>query len=208
MSPTATRQTTAQLKRQQILDGAMQLFLKDGYEGTSMDRVAAAAGVSKNTIYNHFQDKEGLFVALIEQIAQNRFQIVFGSLSPSGDPALVLRQIATTLLDMIMSDREYIDFLRLIIGESGKFPQLSQLFVRSLPQKVLTTLSHYFATHPQLHLDNPEATARIFMGSLMGYIITQEVLHGAELLPMSKKDLIDTLVGLITVNASAIDSRG
>lgn len=55
----------------------MQVFLKHGYAGTSMDRVAEVAGVSKNTIYNHFQDKEGLFTALIEQITTNRFQIVF-----------------------------------------------------------------------------------------------------------------------------------
>ncbi|MGL5796375.1 MAG: TetR/AcrR family transcriptional regulator, partial [Waterburya sp.] len=114
-------------KREQILQGAMKVFLQHGYAGASMDRVAEVAKVSKNTIYNHFQDKEGLFTALIEQITINRFQIVFGSVPLKGEPAVVLRQIAEKLLSVILPDREYISFLRLLIAESERFPQLAQL---------------------------------------------------------------------------------
>ena len=51
-----------------ILDGAMRVFLEQGYAGTTMDKVASAAGVSKPTVYNHFQDKEALFNALMEKL--------------------------------------------------------------------------------------------------------------------------------------------
>jgi AcrR family transcriptional regulator len=184
-------------KRQQILQGAIQIFLENGYEGTSMDRVAAAAGVSKNTIYSHFQDKKGLFVSLIEQVTGERFQIVFGSVSLSGDPAIVLRQIAEKFFATIMVDQEYIAFLRLIIGESGRFPELAQLFVRALPQKVIHILTRYLDAHPELELESSEATVRIFVGSLMGFILTQEVLHGKDILPLQQEELIRTLIDLI-----------
>lgn len=185
-------------KQEQILQGAMQVFLQQGYAGTSMDRVAEVAGVSKNTIYNHFRDKEGLFTALIEHITSDRFQIVFGKVPLEGEPEIVLRKIAEKLLATIMSDREYISFLRLLIGESERFPQLAQLFVSNLPKKVLSLLGEYFRSHPAINLPNPEATARIFMGSLMGYVLTQEILQGKEIIPLSQTDLIDNLIILIT----------
>lgn len=187
----------AQLKREQILRGALQIFLQEGYEGTSMDRVAAAAGVSKITIYKHFQDKSGVFTALVEQVATRRFQVVFGQLAFDEDPAVVLRQLARTLLDTMASDEEYIAFLRLVIGESGRFPELAQLFVRSLPQRVWALLGDYFLAHPELHTRHPEATARIFMGTLIGYVMTQNILHGQAIVPMEPEVLIDGLVAMI-----------
>jgi AcrR family transcriptional regulator len=185
-------------KREQILQGAMKVFLQHGYAGASMDRVAEVARVSKNTIYNHFQDKEGLFTALIEQITTNRFQIVFGSVPLKGEPAVVLRQIAEKLLSVILPDSEYISFLRLLIAESERFPKLAQLFISHLPKKVLSILSEYFRSHPELNLPNPEVTARIFMSSLMGYVLTQEILQGKEIIPLSQEDLIASLIILIS----------
>ncbi|MEO1187293.1 MAG: TetR/AcrR family transcriptional regulator, partial [Cyanobacteria bacterium J06636_27] len=51
-------------KVEAILQGAMQEFLTHGFAGTTMDKVTAAAGVSKTTVYSYFQDKEKLFIAL------------------------------------------------------------------------------------------------------------------------------------------------
>src|ERR1043165_265099 len=52
-------------KRAAILDAAMRLFPARGYDGVSMDTIAQAAGVSKLTVYNHFEDKESLFSAAV-----------------------------------------------------------------------------------------------------------------------------------------------
>lgn len=197
--------SATQQKREQILEGALEIFLQQGYEGTSMDRVAATARVSKITIYKHFQDKEGLFTALIEHVTTERFQIVFGSLSLTDDPAWVLRQIAKKLLNSIAVDEQYIAFLRLIIGESGRFPHLAKLFVEALPQKVLRLLSQYFDAHPELHLSDPDATARIFMGTLMSYVMMQHMMHGGAIAPFDPDTLIDSLIDLI-VGRSLIDT--
>ncbi|HVI96538.1 MAG TPA: helix-turn-helix domain-containing protein, partial [Anaeromyxobacter sp.] len=52
-------------KRRQILDGARLVFGELGYERASVDLIAARAGVSKATVYNHFADKQALFVAAV-----------------------------------------------------------------------------------------------------------------------------------------------
>ena len=55
-------------KREAIMRAAVDEFRTAGYEATSMDRIAAAAGVSKRTVYNHFPSKEELFGQMLEQL--------------------------------------------------------------------------------------------------------------------------------------------
>lgn len=64
MSPRRKRDTSR--KRAEIIDAAVQAFQEDGYDNTSMDRIAELAGASKRTLYNHFESKESLFEAVIE----------------------------------------------------------------------------------------------------------------------------------------------
>src|SRR6201993_3040205 len=54
-------------KRRQIMDGARQVFLSEGFDGASMNDIARAAGVSKGTLYVYFDSKEQLFEALIRE---------------------------------------------------------------------------------------------------------------------------------------------
>ncbi|MBK4729698.1 TetR/AcrR family transcriptional regulator [Oxynema sp. CENA135] len=184
-------------KREQILNGAMQVFLTHGYAGTSMDRVAATAGVSKQTIYSHFQDKQGLFTALIDRVTRDRFQIVFGALPLTGEPERVLRKIADTLLHSIAEDTEYIAFIRLVIGESGRFPELARQFVGTIPKRAIATLSKYFENHRELNCPDPEATTRIFLGSLVSFVLMQNVLEGEAVMPMDGDRLVERLITLV-----------
>ena len=66
-----TDTSQSQEKVEAILQGAMQEFLTHGFAGTTMDKVTAAAGVSKTTVYSYFQDKEKLFIALIERLIKS-----------------------------------------------------------------------------------------------------------------------------------------
>ena len=59
-----------------ILDTARQMFLERGYDATSLDDVAAASGVSKTTVYNNFEDKEGLFSAVVLSVTERAEQII------------------------------------------------------------------------------------------------------------------------------------
>lgn len=61
-------------KRQAILEGAVKVFIESGYEVSSMDKIAEVAGVSKRTVYNHFQSKESLFQAVVDDFLSHRDQ--------------------------------------------------------------------------------------------------------------------------------------
>jgi AcrR family transcriptional regulator len=181
-------------KSEQILQGAMQEFLTHGYAGTSMDKVAKTGGVSKATVYSYFKDKEGLFAALIQRLAGEKL-VTFPPLETA--PAIALRFIATTLLDQASQEPQFLIFVRLVIAESGRFPQLAQTFVRNLAKPAIERLTEYLAFHPELKLSDPEATARIFIGSLVYYQLTQDMMHGKEIIPMERDRLIDDLLHLI-----------
>ena len=185
---------TAGDKTEQILQGAMQEFLTHGYAGTSMDKVAKTGGVSKATVYSYFQDKDGLFAALIQRLAAQKL-VAFPPIET--EPAIALRFIATTLLDQASHEPQFLTFVRLVIAESGRFPQLAQTFVSNLAKPGIDRLTQYLASHPELKLPDPEATARIFIGSLVYYQLTQDMMHGKEILPMDRDRLIEGLMHLI-----------
>ncbi len=62
-------------KAEQILKGALPEFLEHGYAATRMDQVAKTAKVSKQTLYSYFDDKEGLFTALVQYVACQKFRL-------------------------------------------------------------------------------------------------------------------------------------
>jgi AcrR family transcriptional regulator len=190
-----------------ILTGAMQEFLANGYAATTMDRVTAAAGVSKTTVYSYFQDKEGLFTALIERLAQKKYLAIFNPQDPqfiAGEPEIVLRRWAGNILDNTNCSQELLGLVRLIIGESGRFPALARVFVRNVDKAGLEVITQYFIAHPELQLPDPEVAARIFLGTLIHFTITQNMLHSQDILPMESDRLINNLVNLITSNKSDI----
>jgi TetR/AcrR family transcriptional regulator, regulator of autoinduction and epiphytic fitness len=186
-------------KAEAILAGGMQEFLAHGYAGTSMDRIAMAAGVSKATVYSHFQDKEGLFTALIEQLVQGEFRSLFDSNADhlQSAPRIFLSELANRLLDMGANEPQFLNFMRLIIGESGRFPQLARVFVQNVERTSFQMIQQYLAACPQLKLADPEATARIFIGAIVHFLIVQEMLHGKDIVPMERDRLISNLVNSI-----------
>ena len=197
---TCTHRQKSTEKTEAILKGAMQEFLAHGYAATSMDRVAKTAGVSKATVYSYFGDKEGLFNALIQALAKEKFQTAIGlqeSQSWEKDPKIVLRELAGKILDNGVKDRTFQNFIRIIIGESGRFPELAKAYVNNLAKPAIEILTKYFKSHPELNLPDEEATVRIFMGSLIYYIMLQELLHGKDIIPLERERLIDTLTHLI-----------
>jgi TetR/AcrR family transcriptional regulator of autoinduction and epiphytic fitness len=190
-------------KAEVILAAATRVFLAAGYAGTSMDRVAQAAGVSKHTIYHHFADKRGLFSALIERLVLRRFYSAFGD----GDgtdmpPRDRLCRLAEVLLTLQTSP-DYIDFLRLLIAESKQFPELAQLYTEEVIQRGHDCFVNYVANHPDLHFAQPSAIAQIFFGSLIAYILSQEVLQAKRVIPLDATIFRDTLVDTILAHGRA-----
>jgi AcrR family transcriptional regulator len=183
-------------KQEAILRGAVQVFLRTGYEGTSMDRVAAEAGVSKQTIYSHFKDKEGLFTALMEHMTLRRFQAILGMEVLQGEPEILLRQFAEGFLHKI-ADEEYVALLRLIVAESVRFPKLAKLYGATVIQKGRRLMANFLQQHPELGFADAEAVAHIFVGSLVSYVLAQEIFYGKESFPLDRERVIDSLLCLM-----------
>lgn len=182
-------------KAEQILRGALPEFLENGYACTSMDKVAQKAGVSKQTLYSYFSDKDGLFTALIKHMACEKFKRVW-SQPLEGEPEKALRELAYRLLGEA-DDEDYLSFVRLIISESKTRPDLAQLFLSNCAQPAMQVLIGYFQEHPELKFSDLEASARIFVGAIIHHIITQDILHGKEIMPMEKERLVNSLIELV-----------
>jgi TetR/AcrR family transcriptional regulator, regulator of autoinduction and epiphytic fitness len=186
-------------KAETILDGATQEFMAHGYAATSMNQIAIAAKVSKPTLYTYFQDKAGLFVALIERFA-HRQQMLSWLQDPqtlAEDPTVVLHRLATEILDQFAGEQLSFFMIRTIIGESARFPALARAFVIKTEQQNIQVLSQFLAAHPQVDVADPEIAARVFMGTLVHHIITQKILHGQEVIEIDRERLITGLVALI-----------
>lgn len=181
----------------------MRVFLSRGYADTSMDRAAAAANVSKQTLYSHFRDKEGLFTALIERVTIERTQLELGSEILEGEPEDVLRRVAEVYLHK-MDDDDYQSLFRIVIAESGRFPELAQLYTRTVIRRGVQMLTTYFIAHPELQLSDPEAAARIFWGTLVSFLVSQAILYGDAIMPMEHGRLIDSLVALLVMYPSRL----
>jgi AcrR family transcriptional regulator len=187
-------------KVEAILQGAMQEFLTHGFAGTRMDRVTAAAGVSKATIYSYFQDKEKLFFALIDRsIFSHRSKL--DRLNPEffqREPSQVLADLANHFLNQVSDTPELLDLIRLTIAESKRFPILAQHLILDTDLQFVGVVSQYLRSRPDLQLADPDATTRIFLGTLVHYAIVEYMLQAGEILPMERQKLVDCLVELIT----------
>jgi len=185
-----------QAKRQQILEGAIATFLQHGYEGTGMNQVADASGVTKQTIYSHFGDKEGLFTAIIEELTEFHAQELPCPISPNDSPGQVLRSLGQRFLRR-QKDPRYLALLRVMIGESERFPELARLFSRKVIARAMEAFQTYFKQHPELGIEDPDLTARVFVGSLVNFIVQQELLYYKEIAPFEMERLVDYLIKLI-----------
>ena len=116
-------------KRSAILDGARTVFLSHGFSVATMDDVAAAAGVGKQTVYRHFKSKEALFVGLVSSMCAQVGELLADAERKQADGALdvELRELGWVLAQNLIVP----DFLRLyraIVAEGERLPELGRVF--------------------------------------------------------------------------------
>ncbi|MCP9944098.1 TetR/AcrR family transcriptional regulator [Streptomyces somaliensis] len=101
-------------RRQQLLDVGRTLFAARGFEGTSVEEIAAKAGVSKPVVYEHFGGKEGLYAVVVDREVRRLLDMVTGALT-AGHPRELLEQAAFALLDYIET---HTDGFRILVRDS------------------------------------------------------------------------------------------
>uniref|UniRef100_B8HZB9 Transcriptional regulator, TetR family n=1 Tax=Cyanothece sp. (strain PCC 7425 / ATCC 29141) TaxID=395961 RepID=B8HZB9_CYAP4 len=184
-------------KAEQILQGAIQEFLRDGYAATTMARIAATAAVSKETLYTYFESKEKLFAAIVQHIAEQHLQQVFASEPLPPDPVEQLRILAAKSIAPENLDPMRMNFYRLIVGESGRFPELARFYVEQFEKPGLEVSASLLQAIPQLRGSDPEALAWIISGTLSYYYQMTEMLKGKDVMDMTFDRLVETLIELL-----------
>lgn len=129
-------------KFDQVLDGARSIFLRDGFEGASVDDIARAAGVSKATLYSYFPDKRILFVEVAKAECRRQADEAVELAGLNLPPAVVLPEAARRIIDFFLSEFGRSVF-RICVAESDRFPELGQQFYQSGPALVRDRIAGY-----------------------------------------------------------------
>jgi TetR/AcrR family transcriptional regulator, mexJK operon transcriptional repressor len=132
VSHTAETELYSPERERQILRGAAVVFGQDGYEGASMSRIAAEAGVSKGTLYNYFESKAELFTSWVRGVCDRELGIALGDLDPAAAPEALLRQVGHRFLDLVLGDPGVVIY-RMVMGEAERFPMLARAFFDAGP---------------------------------------------------------------------------
>ncbi|MEL7013930.1 MAG: TetR/AcrR family transcriptional regulator [Pseudomonadota bacterium] len=135
-------------KFDQVLEGAREVFMRDGFEGANVDDIAHRAGVSKATLYSYFSDKRLLFSEVAREECNRQAQEALDGM-PQGAPVdVILREAADKMVRFFLSDFGQ-QMYRICVAESDRFPELGRRFYDSGPammrEKMTGLLAPYIA---------------------------------------------------------------
>ncbi len=193
----------APAKRDAILAAARELFIRHGFGSTSMDAIAVAANISKQTLYRYYQHKEALFIATMQHMVfEQTTMTMFAELRETPMESLpqlehALLTWAQVMLEHIMRP-DYVALVRVLIAEIPRFPSLGSLFFSVLPQeggslvKVLLERALAQGVISSVDLD---AAVQLFVGPLLMHIIGALVRPDSSLQPPAP-ERVATLVQL------------
>jgi TetR/AcrR family transcriptional repressor of mexJK operon len=186
--PKATGTTLTERKRKAILDAAAELFPRQGFPGTSMDHIAAQAGVSKQTVYAQFASKEALFVAMVRgmtdlpagQVQSGMDDVPAGSTLTAHLTAYAIRQLEVARAPVLMRLR------RLAIAEAERFPELGRALYDFGPGRAIAALTAAFtrwAAQGLLRVPDAEVAAAHFNWLVMADPVNRAMFLGDAAVP-------------------------
>ncbi|WP_438864605.1 TetR/AcrR family transcriptional regulator C-terminal domain-containing protein [Neptunicella sp.] len=130
------------LRRDKILDAATEVFCRNGFDAASLQEIMAEAGGSLATLYRLFGNKEGLFQAVIERTSGQMVDKLSSTFAREQDPVDVLHAMGISFLDLLSSPQVGA-IHRLLISESGRYPQLREIFIKTAPERNLRAVADY-----------------------------------------------------------------
>jgi TetR/AcrR family transcriptional repressor of mexJK operon len=170
-------------KRLTILSAGRDLFLSNGYQGTSVDQIAASAEVSKQTVYKHFGDKHELLLAIVNEALEGTvtpFLERIHALADTTDLENELTALAADYLRAVLQE-PVVQLRRLVVGEANRVPELAQLYYDKAPARTLAAFSECFGRlHDRglLQTHEPALAAEHFAFLIVGRSIDQALFIG------------------------------
>jgi TetR/AcrR family transcriptional repressor of mexJK operon len=130
-------------KYDQVVAGARDVFMAQGFEGASVDLIAKEAGVSKATLYSYFPDKRILFVEVAKQECNQQANRALQIDQQDVPVREMLTGVATNMMEFLTSPFAQRIF-RICVAESDRFPELGREFYQSGPKLMEDRLTQYF----------------------------------------------------------------
>lgn len=182
--------------RQRLVNAARSLLLQRGLH-VSLEDVAAEAGVTRQTIYNHFRSKEAVLRAVFDEMRGDLLADLADLVDWEGEPEVVLPAVAAALADHFF-DPDIVRLRRVMIQAVEILPDLvdqttpwRRPFFTGGP--VLHQLSRYLdgqVAAGRLRIDDTELAAILFMGSVMGFPTPRLTMGGQPLVPEMRRRLV------------------
>jgi len=180
--------TKGERTRQEILHSAHQLFLKNGFHGTSMRQIAQGAGIAVGGIYNHFASKDEIFMAVLSA-RHPIFDILPALNAAEGqDIESFVRDAASKMVEVVQGRPDFLNlmFIELVEFNAQHVPQLFQTF---FPQ-ALSFVQRFFDGRQELRPVPIPVLLRAFLGLFFSYVIT-DILMGDLMPPDMDKNSLD-----------------
>lgn len=188
MDPNVTHQRLTDRKRLAVIGAAIEEFLAAGFDATSMDRIAARAGVSKRTVYNHFPSKEALFAEILQQL-WDASHIAAASAYRADRPlreqllGLLLRKLK------LMNDDAFLSLARVAIAAGIHSPERARDMVARLGEREedLTVWVRAAAADGRLNTADPVFAAQQLQGLVKAFAFWPQVTMGQPVLSQDEQ---------------------
>ncbi len=158
-------------RKARIVSAAIQLIAQDGFNNMNLDQVVSLAGTSKSAVYELFQNKEGLLIAVCDKAIFNSRAIFTEAVSID----LPIEEYLQKFVDMYVElchQPEYVAVIRSVFSELGRSPNIGKHFFSIAPERSANELAQYFAlkvSQGELKEMDCLAVAKNMIGSLVWY---------------------------------------
>ncbi|MFA9407982.1 MAG: TetR/AcrR family transcriptional regulator [Candidatus Dadabacteria bacterium] len=182
--------------REKILETAIELFAKKGFNGTTTKEIAEAAEVNESLIFRHFSTKKELYGAIIEQKIDEEpgIELPLYKYKDTKDDYLIFKSIAERMLDKCGKDSS---FIRLLHFSALEGHELSDMFFSTYVEYIDMLLCDYIeiriadGAFKKIH---PLSASQAFIGMVVNHIIVQELFGGKKRNKVNNEELVETFV--------------
>lgn len=165
-----SRRSKDEAKHEAILKAAIKLFLKNGYSNTSMDAVAEAARVTKQTVYAHYESKDKLFTTMLSHLCEKHVPVVQLNKLKNQSLEQALYNIGMAFLNTVTTP-EVLALTKLVIAEGAKHPKIASQYYDGgtlLMVNVLSDFLKFYVDNNTLHINSTRSAASYFIALLKG----------------------------------------
>jgi AcrR family transcriptional regulator len=189
--------TTVEDRREQIMEAALRVFAKKGFDGASNKDIAEEADITPGLIYHYFESKE----ALLKAIYQERSPVNIIRSIPDQMLALPPEQFLRFAVKQMLTgieDEKFLPLLRIYLPEAIYHPEMAP-FMTAIIAQGSQFMEGYLAAKMEsgeLCKADPALVTNIVMGGVMNMALRRQVLHDPLSLKYSQEEIIDSVVSL------------